>query len=80
MDEVINQDVNENTEGTIENVLSETPINEEIDLSPILESMETMQAIQIEFFNNAFTLLLVLPIVIIACFAIKEFVDKSMRW
>lgn len=52
----------------------------EIDLQPIIDRLDNLERIQIEFFNHISLLLLLIPIVIIAGFAVKEFMDRVTRW
>jgi hypothetical protein len=78
MDEEIFQENLEEVVPTSDNV--EPSPEMEIDLQPIIDSLENIERVQIEFFNNISIVLLLIPIVIITGFAVKEFMDRVTRW
>lgn len=52
----------------------------EIDLQPIIERLDKLENIQVEFFNSISVIILLIPTVFIAVFAIKEFMDRAVKW
>lgn len=83
MDETISEDVEVQETGTelsAQAGTSETSINVEIDLSPVLGRLEHLERLQTDFFNDVIDVSLFAIACLIGLFAFKEFMDRSTRW